>query len=662
MNRLSLRFKLILLALIPTLFALFLSLQIAYSNKAGLNRADLAKDLVAVSAILDGVAHNHAVERGLSAGFLGSKGKVGADKLSKQRLKADEAEQKFLDSLDVYSDVYAVITSSLVDRIKNQLEEKKSVRKKIDTLDKNSGSFTFYSQLNHDVLSLMSGIASQVDAGPIGRHVGSLLNILWLKERAGQSRGKLNGVFARRSASISAYSDIKSYIQDFSVRLDVVQEDESLFSYDLALELVVNPLHRDIMNIENTFLSQSDSLANITGPKSGEWFPLATKRIGLIKKMADLEMEGIASLASELNQEAKNTLALLSISVAILILIIIAGIIVASNSITNKARVIETIMGRVIENKDLTARTDLRDGDELNQIGSNLDNLVIWLQEFVGDLNQISAHLQNCSQNIEGTLIENRGLVEQQHGRADLVSSSVTEMAASFKEVAASTTQSSDLAGSAKSESVENLQRMKTMESDIERMSNIIQESIETIAELAENSKDIGSILDTIQGIAEQTNLLALNAAIEAARAGDAGRGFAVVADEVRNLAQRTHESTEEIHVMIERLQSNADKASEKMSSAGNIIGASIQSVAAASKGQEAVQKLIESVSENNYQIASATEEQSIVIEQIAQDVDAFANHANGILEKAGQIDVNKNELAAAANQIEGYLSGYKTR
>jgi methyl-accepting chemotaxis protein len=218
------------------------------------------------------------------------------------------------------------------------------------------------------------------------------------------------------------------------------------------------------------------------------------------------------------------------------------------------------------------------------------------------------------------------------------------------------------LAGSAKSESVENLQRMKTMESDIERMSNIIQESIETIAELAENSKDIGSILNTIQGIAEQTNLLALNAAIEAARAGDAGRGFAVVADEVRNLAQRTHESTEEIHVMIERLQSNADKASEKMSSAGNIIGASIQSVAAASKGQETVQKLIESVSENNYQIASATEEQSVVIEQIAQDVDAFANHANGILEKADQIDGNKNELATAANQIEGYLSGYKIK
>lgn len=662
MNRLSLRFKLILIALIPTLFALFLSLQIAYSNKADLNRTGLAKDLVAVSAILDGVAHNHAVERGLSAGFLGSKGKVGADKLFKQRLKADEAEQKFLESLDVYGDVYAVMTSSLVDRIKNQLVEKKSVRKKIDALDKNNGSFAFYSQLNHDVLSLMSGIASRVDAGPIGRHIDSLLNILWLKERAGQSRGKLNGVFARGYASISAYSDIKSYIQDFSVRLDVVQEDESLFSYDLALELVVNPLHRDITNIENAFLSQSDSLANITGPKSGEWFPLATKRIGLIKKMADLEMEGIASLASELNQQAKNTLALLSISVAVLILIIIAGIIVASNSITNKARVIETIMGRVIENKDLTARTELRDGDELNQIGSNLDNLVIWLQEFVSDLNQISAHLQNCSQNIEGTLIENRGLVEQQHGRADLVSSSVTEMAASFKEVAASTTQSSDLAGSAKSESVENLQRMKTMESDIERMSNIIQESIETIAELAENSKDIGSILNTIQGIAEQTNLLALNAAIEAARAGDAGRGFAVVADEVRNLAQRTHESTEEIHVMIERLQSNADKASEKMSSAGNIIGASIQSVAAASKGQETVQKLIESVSENNYQIASATEEQSVVIEQIAQDVDAFANHANGILEKADQIDGNKNELATAANQIEGYLSGYKIK
>ena len=660
MSKLSLKSKLILIALIPSVFAALLALQIGFSKTKTLERTEFAIQLAQVSAILDDVIHHHAAERGLSAGFVGSNGRVGGDKLDAQRDKADQAQAVFIKSLKELAPVYALIQNNLLNRVQAQLKEKRSIRAKVDNIAPKSGFFEYYSSLNNDLLHLLATIASKGDAGQVSHQVHGLLNLMWLKERAGQSRGKMNGVFARQSASIADYSEIKLYITDFQNRLAIINEDQALFVYQQALELVESALHRQISQIEMAFLAQSDSLNLIEGPQSSEWFALATKRIALIKSMIEAELNGIDHQAEALHNDASNTLLLLALSVLALFTAIIIGIVLASNALSQKVSKIEFAVNQASSEKNLTIRTDLKDGDELNMIGQKLDGLLLWLQAFIKDSMQISVHLQGCSQDIEKTLGQNKHLIEQQHGRADMVSSSVTEMASSFKEVALSTTKSSELAGQAKTESEANWQRMKMMERDIARLSEIIQESVATIKVLADNSNDIGTILDTIQGIAEQTNLLALNAAIEAARAGEAGRGFAVVADEVRSLAQRTHQSTEEIHHMINRLQTNANKATGNMSSAGEIIKTSMISVTEATKGQETVRKMIDLVSENNYQIASATEEQSVVIEQIAQDVDAFASHAYDILDRAKQIDKNKDELAAVAVQINSHLSGFK--
>jgi methyl-accepting chemotaxis protein len=178
--------------------------------------------------------------------------------------------------------------------------------------------------------------------------------------------------------------------------------------------------------------------------------------------------------------------------------------------------------------------------------------------------------------------------------------------------------------------------------------------------ELEKNSEAIVSILSVIQGIAEQTNLLALNAAIEAARAGEKGRGFAVVADEVRALASRTQVATVDIQEKLNVLQKGSRQAAAKMQQSGQQVTETVDLARAAESALQDIQKAIMEVTEMTFQIASATEEQSAVCEDVSKNLTKISQLVEHTTEGARQLNQVGNQLDEAANSLKLQLGSFK--
>ncbi|MEO4047744.1 methyl-accepting chemotaxis protein [Pseudomonas sp. CAU 1711] len=278
---------------------------------------------------------------------------------------------------------------------------------------------------------------------------------------------------------------------------------------------------------------------------------------------------------------------------------------------------------------DLTRRLDDSRADELGDLARGFNRFLEGQRQLIGEVLATSERLRDSVQQVSQVVENTATRSGQQQEMTDLVATAVHEMGLTVQEIARNAGSAAEVSQSARDEAASARTQVNGSIAHIQRMSGEIGTAAEAVSELAAQVASIDQVLAVIRGIAEQTNLLALNAAIEAARAGEQGRGFAVVADEVRTLASRTQNSTDEIQQMILRLKQGAEAAVSSMQAGQSATGVGVEASEGTGRALESIADQVERLSDMNHQVATATEEQSSVTEEINRNVQGIADLAH---------------------------------
>ncbi len=297
---------------------------------------------------------------------------------------------------------------------------------------------------------------------------------------------------------------------------------------------------------------------------------------------------------------------------------------------------------------------------EFAQVAKGLTQTQSQLQNMLSQISTAAYQLAHSVKEVNHTAQTSETGVNQQQAEIEQVATAMNQLQSSTFEISRSTSQTAEHANHAVTSSEQGQAVVANTLASIDKASTEIHQINQMVEQLQQDTNAISMILDVIANITEQTNLLALNAAIEAARAGEQGRGFAVVADEVRVLAQRTQSSAQEIKDTIEVLQSRAKDAAMAMASSQETMSASVTQAQNAAVAIETITQAIGQINDIAIQVASATEEQNAVTDELNSNISNISDVAIQVNQGTTQVSQASQELQQLADNLGSLIKQFK--
>lgn len=659
LNRLPIYVTVLLLSGIPLLIALIFSVTEIQQLQKQTVQAQTDEESVQTILLFDDLAHNLAVERGLTAGVLGSKGnseQVAA--LNKQRQVVDQVIVKLNQFLPQF------VPTSLFNKLKadilTELKRLAEVRKGVDALAPTIAPFNYYSNINRLAIDNGQTLLSLIKNADVASLGNGLIAIVTVKEKAGQVRGALNGAFARKSSNPQQYTAISQYLSDgqYALRLaDILLPKEI---NEQLKQTQQEKVWQQVEQIQQHYLEQRNNLDQLDGPKAIEWFSLATDRIKSLIKVRNSIENAMVSNSQQQKDAAVSNMNIIIVTTVVVALVVVVFLLVALSNLKQRVRHLTLQLREMSNNRNLTLKFNQSGGDEIAHIAMSINQLTQSMRMLLEEVYSANEHSHSTFNQITDNAGDLGGSSQATTAKCQSISAAITELSQSSVEIATSSERALEETRMMMTKTNQCQEQSKHSFVCVERLVEQIEQTQSCMQALSADAESVGKIVDTITAISEQTNLLALNAAIEAARAGEYGRGFAVVSTEVRDLAQRSKDATEHIAQLLANMGQNTEKAVDNMNKSQEATHETFTSVTTVNESVAELEQVIELVNEHIVSIANATTEQSKANEEVDVDITTLANIAEHTGVLANQLEDVVGNYRQEVKQVSAKLAQFK--